>query len=82
MDNLLHSVANGICLKDTTGPDLIKKQKIIVLSAASHLALFWRAQLFNDSTASKLKWEAGLIYPVETAEDATEVFIECNYTCN
>lgn len=24
MDNLLHSVANGICLKDTTGPDLIK----------------------------------------------------------
>lgn len=24
MDNLLHSVANGICLKNTTGPDLIK----------------------------------------------------------
>lgn len=39
-DNLLHNIANGIYLKNTTGPDLIKQEKIILLSAAIHLALF------------------------------------------
>lgn len=71
-DHLLHNVANGICIKNTTGPDLIKQEKIISLSAAIILHCFEELS-FSATALHQLKYEA-----IETAEDTTLVFINCN----